>query len=200
VTVYGEKQVAGYKRKGIQRLDNSDRILRAERFYRRIRAEVLHGHRQADYEADGDRILVQNFERFHQVESYYSTLAHEHVHWTKSRVERCDKFGVVRKNVPTKLSYAFEELLQNLGPHSFATGSALRRNRGRIMRRFSTHGWPSFETTNSSFGMPPEKHRKLRTIFSAKAASSRCRGGSRRPERSEKPPRSLTGKTKNKSV
>jgi len=74
-------------------------------------ASLSHGGGRAYYSPSADRIQMPEFGTFTSPAAYYSTLAHEHVHWTghPSRLEReqSSPFG--------SPGYAFEELVAELG-------------------------------------------------------------------------------------
>ena len=88
-----------------------ERIEQAEAFFRTIGADVRHGGNQAYYRPSEDHIQMPPFQAFKENVSYYSTLAHEHTHWT-AKADRCDRqlgkrFG--------DSAYAAEELIAELG-------------------------------------------------------------------------------------
>lgn len=89
-----------------------ERIAHAEDFFRQTRAEIRHGGDSAYYTLTDDRIQMPLFESFRNAESYYATLAHEMVHWTRheSRLDR--DFGRKRFG---DAGYAREELVAELG-------------------------------------------------------------------------------------
>ena len=62
---------------------NASHTLR--RSFRRIGADVRHGGNQAFYAPATDHIQMPPFGAFAENVSYYSTLAHEHTHWTAQR-------------------------------------------------------------------------------------------------------------------
>src|SRR5207253_9818002 len=73
--------------------------------------DVRHGGNQAYYAPFTDHIQMPPFQAFRDSISYYSTLAHEHTHWT-ANTSRCDRqlgkrFG--------DNAYAAEELIAELG-------------------------------------------------------------------------------------
>jgi len=87
------------------------RIETAEAFFNSIGAELRHGGNRAYYAPDLDYIQMPAFAAFIENTRYYSTLAHEHTHWT-AKAERCDRqlgkrFG--------DNAYAAEELIAELG-------------------------------------------------------------------------------------
>jgi antirestriction protein ArdC len=88
-----------------------ERIEKAESFFRAIGASLRHGGNQAYYSPSSDHIQMPPFQAFIENVSYYSTLAHEHAHWT-AKADRCDRqlgkrFG--------DNAYAAEELIAELG-------------------------------------------------------------------------------------
>src|SRR5579862_2990935 len=88
-----------------------ERIAQADAFFGGIGATVRHGGNQAFYAPVSDHIQMPPFAAFRDAVSYYSTLAHEHTHWTAT-AGRCDRqlgkrFG--------DNAYAAEELIAELG-------------------------------------------------------------------------------------
>src|ERR1700737_3474859 len=115
-TVFNVEQIDGlqqqYYAKPEPRLDTMPRIDRAEAFFAGTGAAVRHGGTMAYYNVSQDFVQMPPFEAFRDAESFYSTLAHETVHWTrhKSRLDR--DFG--RKRFGDE-GYAMEELVAELG-------------------------------------------------------------------------------------
>ena len=110
-SLFNAAQVDGYTPKAEPDMPMPERIERAERFFRGIGADLRHGGNRAYYSVDGDYIQMPPFGAFHENISYYSTLAHEHTHYT-AKDNRCDRqlgkrFG--------DLAYAAEELIAELG-------------------------------------------------------------------------------------
>lgn len=93
-------------------LDPGERLEPVESFLAETGAVVSHGGNRAFYMPSQDRIQMPPFEFFRDPESYYATLLHETVHWTKhkSRLER--DFG--RKKWGDE-GYAMEELVAEIG-------------------------------------------------------------------------------------
>jgi antirestriction protein ArdC len=87
-------------------------IDRAEAFFAGTGAAIRHGGTMAYYNVSQDFVQMPPFVAFRDAESFYSTLAHETVHWTrhKSRLDR--DFG--RKRFGDE-GYAMEELVAELG-------------------------------------------------------------------------------------
>jgi len=89
-----------------------DRIEQADIFFSATDADIRHRGHQAFYSQSADYVQLPAPEAFQDIESYYSTLSHEVVHWTKhpSRLDR--EFG--RKRFGDH-AYAREELIAELG-------------------------------------------------------------------------------------
>lgn len=87
------------------------RIERADHFFRNVGSTVRHGGNRAYYSPSSDHIAMPPLQAFLEPHHYYSTLAHEHIHWTghKSRLARdfSGRFG--------NPAYAAEELVAELG-------------------------------------------------------------------------------------
>lgn len=88
------------------------RLAHAEAFFAAVGAAVSHGGSRAYYRPSTDSITMPPVEAFRDAESYYATLAHEHIHWTghESRLPR--EFGSKRFGAD---GYAMEELVAELG-------------------------------------------------------------------------------------
>jgi antirestriction protein ArdC len=109
--VFNAAQVDGYTPKADPDMPMPERIERADAFFEAIGANVRHGGNRAYYAPDSDHIQMPPFAAFVENVAYYSTLAHEHTHWT-TKVDRCDRqlgkrFG--------DHAYAAEELIAELG-------------------------------------------------------------------------------------
>jgi antirestriction protein ArdC len=91
--------------------EKNERIAHAEAFFAAVGSDVRIGGNRAYYSPAFDFIQMPSLQAFNDSESYYSTLAHEHTHWTgpKSRLGR--EFG---KRFGDK-GYAAEELVAELG-------------------------------------------------------------------------------------
>ena len=110
-SVFNAQQVDGYTPKAEPEIPMPERIDRAEQFFRGIGADLRHGGNRAYYSVDGDYIQMPSFAAFRENVSYYSTLAHEHTHWT-AKDNRCDRqLGKRFGDNP----YAAEELIAELG-------------------------------------------------------------------------------------
>jgi len=109
--VFNAAQVDGYTPRVEPEKPMLERIERAERWFHSIGADVRNGGNRAYYSPGTDHVQMPPFGAFIENVSYYSTLAHEHTHWT-ARAERCDRqlgkrFG--------DTAYAAEELIAELG-------------------------------------------------------------------------------------
>ena len=110
-SVFNADQVDGYTPKNEHKFPLLERLSNADRWFGSIAADVRHGGNSAHYAVSSDHIQMPFFDAFTDNLSYYSTLAHEHTHWT-ARAERCDRqlgkrFG--------DSAYAAEELIAELG-------------------------------------------------------------------------------------
>jgi antirestriction protein ArdC len=110
-SVFNAAQVDGYTPTADSETQMPERIAHAEAFFQTIGSDVHHGGNQAYYAPATDHIQMPPFGAFRDGLSYYSTLAHEHTHWTASTA-RCDRqlgkrFG--------DSAYAAEELIAELG-------------------------------------------------------------------------------------
>jgi len=110
-SVFNAAQVDGYIPKAEPDMPMPERIERAEAFFQAISANVRHGGNRAYYAPDSDHIQMPPFAAFVESVPYYSTLAHEHTHWT-AQASRCDRqlgkrFG--------DNAYAADELIAELG-------------------------------------------------------------------------------------
>ena len=88
------------------------KLERAEAFFAALGADLRHGGNRAFYALEPDYVQMPPFESFRDAESYYATLGHEGVHWTRhpSRLDR--DFGRKRWG---DAGYAAEELVAEMG-------------------------------------------------------------------------------------
>nr|WP_303705196.1 zincin-like metallopeptidase domain-containing protein [Brevundimonas naejangsanensis] len=88
------------------------RIGAAEAFFRACGADIRHGGGSAFYAPGPDFVQMPAFESFQDAQSYYATLGHEMIHWTRhsSRLDR--DLGRQRHGDE---GYAREELVAELG-------------------------------------------------------------------------------------
>lgn len=110
-SVFNADQVDGWTPEIAEPATENERVEQAERFFGKIGADIRHGGDSAHYLPSGDYIQMPELSRFKSSEYYYSTLAHEAIHWTgaKNRLDRDLKgrFG--------SEAYAVEELIAELG-------------------------------------------------------------------------------------
>lgn len=108
--VFSAEQIDGFDIPEPEPLPEVERDAQADAFFAAIGADVRHGGNAAAYALGGDFITMPDRGQFASAEHYYSTLAHEHGHWTghKSRLDRdlYNRFGDAR--------YAAEELVAEL--------------------------------------------------------------------------------------
>jgi antirestriction protein ArdC len=109
--VFNAAQVDGHTPKAEPEKPILERIANADAFFAGVAAEVRHGGNQAFYTTADDHIQMPPFQAFKENLGYYSTLAHEHTHWT-AKADRCNRelgkrFG--------DNAYAAEELIAELG-------------------------------------------------------------------------------------
>lgn len=116
--VFNADQVDGYEPEAVEEVSEEERIAAAEDFFRRIPAKVTFSKAgKAYYSPATDKVHCPELSVFEATptssatECYYSTLAHELVHWTghESRLKRdqLNSFGTE--------DYAREELVAELG-------------------------------------------------------------------------------------
>lgn len=134
------------------------RIARAETFFAATGATVRHGGNRAYYTLNTDHVQLPPFEAFRDAESYYATLAHECIHWTRhpSRLDR--NFGRQRFGDE---GYAREELVAELGSAFLSADLALTPE-VRPDHAAYLAGWPRVLTDDKRF------------IFSAAAHAQRA--------------------------
>jgi antirestriction protein ArdC len=115
-TVFNVEQIDGlserFYAKPEPRAETVQRIASAEAFFAATGSTIRHGGNMAFYSVTRDHVQMPPIEAFRDSESYYATLAHESVHWTRhpSRLDR--DFG--RKRFGDQ-GYAREELVAELG-------------------------------------------------------------------------------------
>ena len=110
-SVFNAAQVDGYNPPAEPDTPMLERIEKADIFFKSIGATVRHGGNRAYYSPSTDHIQMPPFQAFKENVSYYSTLAHEHTHWT-AHAARCDRQLSKRFG---DHAYAAEELIAELG-------------------------------------------------------------------------------------
>jgi antirestriction protein ArdC len=97
-------------------IGGAESVPELDRYFAAVGADVRHGGDRACYRPGEDRICLPYREQFVATDGYYSTVAHEHVHWTgaATRLNRdlSGRFG--------SDAYAVEELTAELGAAFFA--------------------------------------------------------------------------------
>jgi antirestriction protein ArdC len=115
-TVFNVEQVDGLPDHFYQpyapTLDPAQRVAHADAFFAATGADIRHGGNRAYYAPSQDLIQLPLFETFEDVVSYYSSLAHESIHWTKHETRLARDFGGKRWGDE---AYAAEELVAELG-------------------------------------------------------------------------------------
>jgi len=111
--VFNAEQVDGYTPppSPVEGLSDAERVAHAEQWFAAIGADVRHGGDRAYYARVQDYIGMPTFGQFSSAEDYYSTLAHEHTHWTGHESRLAREFG---KHFGSD-KYAAEELVAELG-------------------------------------------------------------------------------------
>ena len=109
--MFNAAQVDGYAPKADPEATKLERIVNADAFFAGIGADLRHGGNRAYYSTATDHIQMPPFQAFVENLSYYSTLAHEHTHWT-AKSDRCDR--QLGKRFADS-AYAAEELIAELG-------------------------------------------------------------------------------------
>ena len=109
--VFNADQVDGFSVPVLPVIGESERIQEAEAFFRNTRARVIENGSRAYYDSKSDEIHMPPFQVFKRPDLFYSTLAHETIHFTghESRCNRQlgNRFG--------SEAYAAEELVAELG-------------------------------------------------------------------------------------
>ena len=112
--VFNAAQVDGWKGGEVAAPTKTEaqRMTEAENFFRKTGARIHEGGNRACYNPLTDEIRMPKFEQFKAGELFYSTLAHEIVHWTGGRSERSPRD--LNKRFGSE-GYAMEELVAELG-------------------------------------------------------------------------------------
>ena len=116
-TVFNVEQIDGLDERWyrtsaeIRPINPDQRVEKVDRYFRALDIDIRHGGDDAYYVLREDYIQMPPFGLFHDAESYYSTLAHESVHWTR-HADRLDRSFRSRS---AQDSYAKEELVAEIG-------------------------------------------------------------------------------------
>jgi len=115
-TVFNSEQIDDlpprYYAKASQPANVAERIGLADRFFAHTGADIRHGGGMAYYVPAQDFVQMPTFDSFRTTETYYATLAHETVHWTKPASRLAREFGRHRWGDE---GYAMEELVAEMG-------------------------------------------------------------------------------------
>lgn len=108
--VFNAEQVEGFQAPETT-LSRTERIEKAEAFFRLLEVNIQPGENGAFYQRETDAVYMPAFEAFKEPLFYYSVLSHETTHWTAAphRLNRdlSGRFG--------SEAYAMEELVAELG-------------------------------------------------------------------------------------
>lgn len=113
-SVFNVEQITGLPEHFYHRpmpiLDPVARIEHADRFFANTGSVIRHGGSRAFYSPSSDHIQLPIFESFRDAASYVAVSAHEHIHWTASRVGRD-----LSRYAKDRSERACEELLAEIG-------------------------------------------------------------------------------------
>jgi antirestriction protein ArdC len=105
-------------------LPESERVADLEKTISEIPAVIKNGGDKAFFQPSGDFIQVPDFENFNDARSYYSTVAHELMHWTggdgRLGREQMGTFGTPE--------YAYEELVAEIASAMFMAAHNIEPN------------------------------------------------------------------------
>jgi antirestriction protein ArdC len=105
--VFNADQVDGFNEGPVAVLADQDRIDHADRFFKQLPATVWYGSSYAFYDPRADMVSMPDFASFKSPEGFYTTLAHELVHWSGAN----HRLGRDLKNRFGSEAYAMEELI-----------------------------------------------------------------------------------------
>jgi antirestriction protein ArdC len=91
--------------------NEANRIAEVDLFFDSLCGRYQHGGNRAFYSPSHDFIQMPHATQFERIDNYYSTLAHEFIHWTGAKHRLNRTFGGVFGNP----EYAAEELVAELG-------------------------------------------------------------------------------------
>lgn len=109
--VFNADQVDGFNEGPVAVLADQDRIDHADRFFKQLPATVWYGSSYAFYDPRADMVSMPDFASFKSPEGFYTTLAHELVHWSGAN----HRLGRDLKNRFGSEAYAMEELIAEMG-------------------------------------------------------------------------------------
>src|SRR6185437_13377833 len=88
--VFNADQVEGFSLPTMPALPEAQRIQQAEDFFHRTGARIIETGTRAYYDSNADEIHMPPFSLFKKADYFYSTLAHETVHFC-GHVSRCNR-------------------------------------------------------------------------------------------------------------
>lgn len=109
--VFNADQVDGFSLPDMPALPEAQRIQQAEDFFHRTGARIIETGTRAYYDSNADEIHMPPFSLFKNADYFYSTLAHETIHFC-GHVSRCNR--QLGNRFGSEL-YAAEELVAELG-------------------------------------------------------------------------------------
>jgi antirestriction protein ArdC len=109
--VFNANQVDGFSLPDMPALPEAQRIQQAEDFFDRTGARIIETGTRAYYDSNADEIHMPPFSLFKKADYFYSTLAHETIHFC-GHVSRCNR--QLGNRFGSEL-YAVEELVAELG-------------------------------------------------------------------------------------
>ncbi len=125
-TVFNLKQIDGmpddFDKKEI--LPEAERVADLEKTISEIPAVIKNGGDKAFFQPSGDFIQVPDFENFNDARSYYSTVAHELMHWTGGN----GRLGREQMGTFGTPEYAYEELVAEIASAMFMASHNIEPN------------------------------------------------------------------------
>lgn len=111
--VFNAAQVDDYDLPEAPTIPDETRIASAEAFFAATGATIKEQGNRAFYRPSTDEIVMPPFAHFKKSEYFYSTLAHEVLHYS-ARPERCNRVEALSARFGSE-AYAMEELIAELG-------------------------------------------------------------------------------------
>jgi antirestriction protein ArdC len=137
--VFNACQVDGWKGEIVpQPSSEAERIATGEAFIAAQGADIRHGGSIACYVPSQDLIRLPHFTAFDEPARYYSTAAHELVHWTAGNEKRAPREKLAKRFGDA--AYAMEELVAELGA-AFVCSELGQANHPRIDHARYIEGW-----------------------------------------------------------
>jgi antirestriction protein ArdC len=115
VRVFNNQQTTSpLPRPEVEAVDPSVGFEKAAALIESLDSALTHGGDRAYYNIKEDRIRMPEPGAFDTVADYWSTNLHEHVHWTGEK-DRCNRDGITKFGGFGSPSYAYEELIAEMG-------------------------------------------------------------------------------------